>query len=123
MSKIYRWKFSIEEISSPSIESSNCPKGLTSDNREIWLRYICKRIDELMTDTTMQEPAFREIEEMVNLRQQQQMLYDKQRERQRQKRAERRERRRSMESPKITFIPDGLTICYEEEYGRFLKQE
>lgn len=123
MSKIYRWKFSIEEISSPSIESSNCPKGLTSDNREIWLRYICKRIDELMTDTTMQEPAFREIEEMVNLRQQQQMLYDKQQERQRQKRAERRERRRSMESPKITFIPDGLTICYEEEYGRFLKQE
>ena len=39
------------------------------------------------------------------------------------KHADERRRRASMEKPKIAYIPKGLTVDYEKEYGRLIRQE
>ena len=39
------------------------------------------------------------------------------------KHADERRRRSSMEKPKIAYIPKGLTVDYEKEYGRLIRQE
>ena len=76
-----------------------------------------------MKDETMQKPEFRKILEQVKEDKRRREEYDRRREQQRIKEAEDRRRRSSMERPKITYIPKGLTVDYTEEYGWLLKQE
>ena len=100
-----------------------CPDCVNEDNVEAWRRYVSAKISELMKDETMQKPEFRKILEQVKEDKRRREEYERRREQQRIKEAEDRRRRSSMERPKITYIPKGLTVDYTEEYGRLLKQE
>ena len=100
-----------------------CPEGLRSENIKAWRRYISAKIGEFLKDETMHEPDSLRILEQVKAEKRQREENDRRWEQLRIKEAEDRQRRSSMERPKITYIPKGLTIDYEEEYGRLLKQE
>ena len=100
-----------------------CPDCVNEDNVEAWRRYVSSKISELMTEETMQRPEFQKILEQVKEEKRRREEYERRREQQRIKETEGRRRRSSMERPKITYIPKGLTIDYTEEYGRLLKQE
>lgn len=100
-----------------------CPDCVNEDNVEAWRRYVSTKISELMKDETMQKPEFRKILEQVKEDKRRREEYERRREQQRIKEAEDRRRRSSMERPKISYIPKGLTVDYTEEYGRLLKQE
>lgn len=100
-----------------------CPDCVNEDNVEAWRRYVSAKISELMKDETMQEPEFRKILEQVKEEKRRREEYDRREKELRIKHADERRRRSSMERPKITYIPKGLTVDYTEEYGRLLKQE
>ena len=100
-----------------------CPDCVNEDNVEAWRRYVSAKISELMKDETMQKPEFRKIVEQVKEDKRRREEYDRREKELRIKHADERQRRSSMERPKITYIPKGLTVDYTEEYGRLLKQE
>ena len=100
-----------------------CPDCVVEDNVEVWRRYVSAKISELITDETMQEPEFQKILEQVKEEKRRREEYDRREKELRIKHANERRRRSSMERPKITYIPKGLTVDYTEEYGRLLKQE
>ena len=100
-----------------------CPDYVNEDNVEAWRRYVSSKISELMTDETMQEPGFQKILEQVKEEKRRREEYDRREKELRIKHADERRRRSSMERPKITYIPKGLTVDYTEEYGRLLRQE
>ena len=100
-----------------------CPDCVNEDNVEAWRCYVSSKISELMTDETMQEPEFQKILEQVKEEKRRREEYDRREKELRIKHADERRRRSSMERPKITYIPKGLTVDYTEEYGRLLKQE
>ena len=100
-----------------------CPDCVNEENVEAWRLYVSAKISELMKDETMQKPEFRKILEQVKEDKRRREEYERRREQQRIKEAEDRRWRSSMERPKITYIPKGLTVDYTEEYGRLLKQE
>ena len=87
-----------------------------------WRRYVSTKISELMTDETMQEPEFQKILEEVKEEKRRREEYDRREKELRIRHTEERRRRSSMDRPKITYIPKGLTVDYTEEYGRLLKQ-
>ena len=96
---------------------------VTDENREAWQRFVENKIRELMKPETMDLPEFKEylakVQEEKRKREE-----DERREKElRIRHADERRRRSSMERPKITYIPKGLTVDYTEEYGRLLKQE
>lgn len=76
-----------------------------------------------MNPETMESQEFKACLEEVRKEKEQRIAWDLKEEQRRIKAAEDRRRRRSMERPKITYIPKGLTVDYTEEYGKFLKQE
>lgn len=100
-----------------------CPDCVNEDNVEAWRCYVSSKISELMTDETMQEPEFQKILEQEKEDKRRREEYDRREKELRIKHAEERRRRSSMERPKITYIPKGLTVDYTEEYGRLWKQE
>ena len=100
-----------------------CPDCVVEDNVEVWRRYVSAKISELITDETMQEPEFQKILEQVKEEKRRREEYDRREKELRIKHADERRRRSSMERPKITYIPKGVTVDYTEEYGRLLKQE
>ena len=100
-----------------------CPDCVNEENVEAWRRYVSAKISELMKDETMQKPEFRKILEQVKEDKRRREEYDRREKELRIKHADERRRRSSMERPKITYIPKGLTVDYTEEYGRLLKQE
>ena len=100
-----------------------CPDCVNEDNVEAWRCYVSSKISELMTDETMQEPEFQKILEQVKEEKRRREEYDRREKELRIRHADERRRRSSMERPKITYIPKGLTVDYTEEYGRLLKQE
>ena len=100
-----------------------CPDCVNEDNVDAWRRYVSSKISELMTDETMQKPEFQKILEQVKEEKRRREEYDRREKELRIKHADERRRRSSMERPKITYIPKGLTVDYTEEYGRLLKQE
>ena len=100
-----------------------CPDCVNEDNVEALRRYVSAKISELITDETMQEPEFQKILEQVKEEKRRREEYDRREKELRIKHADERRRRSSMERPKITYIPKGLTVDYTEEYGRLLKQE
>ena len=91
---------------------------MNEDNVEAWRRYVSAKISELMTDETMQEPEFQKILEEVKEEKRRREEYDRREKELRKRHTEERRRRSSMDRPKITYIPKGLTVDYTEEYGR-----
>ena len=100
-----------------------CPDCVNEENVEAWRRYVSAKISELMKDETLKKPEFQKILEQVKEDKRRREEYEKREKELRMKHADERRRRSSMERPKITYIPKGLTIDYTEEYGRLLKQE
>ncbi len=121
--KKYLIDFRIYEQTWSDSFGRTCPDCVDEDNVEAWRRYVSTKISELMTDETMQEPEFQKILEEVKEEKRRREEYDRQEKELRIRHAEERQRRSSMDRPKITYIPKGLTVDYTEEYGRLLKQE
>lgn len=96
---------------------------VTDENREAWQRFVENKIRELMKPETIDLPEFKEYLAIVQEEKRKREEYDRKEKELRIKHAEDRRRRSSMERPKITYIPKGLTVDYTEEYGRLLKQE
>ena len=121
--KKYLIDFRIYEQTWSDSFGRTCPDCVDEDNVEAWRRYVSTKISELMTDETMQEPEFQKILEEVKEEKRRREEYDRREKELRIRHAEERQRRSSMDRPKITYIPKGLTVDYTEEYGRLLKQE
>jgi len=119
----YYWDFRIYKSPYSENYGYRCPDSLDEETKEAWQRYVFHIISGLMTEDTMRNPEFRKILEEVKVRRRKEEEYRIWREEQSIKATEDRRRRRAMERPKITFIPSGLNVDYEEEYGRLLKQE
>ena len=81
------------------------------------------KIRELMKPETMDLPEFKEYLAKVQEEKRKREEYERREKELRIRHADERRRRSSMERPKITYIPKGLTVDYTEEYGRLLKQE
>ena len=123
MRKKYLIDFRIYEQTWRDSYGWTCPDCVDEDNVEAWRRYVSAKISELMKDETLKKPEFRKILEEVKEEKRRREEYDRREKELRIKHAEERRRRSSMERPKITYIPKGLTVDYTEEYGRLLKQE
>ena len=76
-----------------------------------------------MKSETMDSLEFKECLAKVQEEKRKREEYERREKELRIKHADERRRRSSMERPKITYIPKGLTVDYTEEYGRLLKQE
>ena len=96
---------------------------VTDENREAWQRFVENKISEIMKPETMQLPEFKEFLEKVNKDKEWRRNQAIRAEQLRIKAADDRRRRASMEKPKIAYIPTGLTVDYEKEYGRSIRQE
>lgn len=123
MKEKYYWHFGLLTSCYGEMNSLACPDCVNEDNVEAWRRYVSAKISELMKDETMQEPEFQKILEQVKEEKRRREEYDRREKELRIRHADERRRRSSMERPKITYIPKGLTVDYTEEYGRLLKQE
>ena len=120
-SKFY-WTFRIETSMFDGVLGPSCDY-VTDENREAWQRFVENKIRELMKPETMDLPEFKECLAKVQEEKRKREEYDRREKELRIKHADERRRRSSMERPKITYIPKGLTVDYTEEYGRLLKQE
>ena len=118
----YYWTFRIETSRFGGVLGPSCDY-VTDENREAWQRFVENKIRELMKPETMDLPEFKEYLAIVQEEKRKREEYDRKEKELRIKHAEDRRRRSSMERPKITYIPKGLTVDYTEEYGRLLRQE
>lgn len=119
----YYWTFDIESDRIFDRYNPYYLDFITDENKAAWQRFIHTKIRELMKPETMESQEFKTCLEEVRKEKEQRIARELWNEQQRIKAADDRQRRRSMERPKITYIPKGLTIDYVEEYGKFLKQE
>lgn len=120
-SKFY-WTFRIETSRFGGVLGPSCDY-VTDENREAWQRFVENKIRELMKPETMDVPEFKEYMAKVQEEKRKREEYNRREKELKIKHADERRRRSSMERPKITYIPRGLTVDYTEEYGRLLKQE
>ena len=118
----YYWTFRIETSRFGGVMGSSCDY-VTDENREAWQRFVENKISEIMKPETMQLPEFKEFLEKVNKDKEWRRNQAIRAEQLRIKAADDRRRRASMEKPKIAYIPKGLTVDYEKEYGRLIRQE
>ena len=118
----YYWTFRIETSRFGGVLGPSCDY-VTDENREAWQRFVENKIRELMKPETMDLPEFKEYMAKVQEEKRKREEYNRREKELRIKHADERRRRSSMERPKITYIPKGLTVDYTEEYGRLLKQE
>lgn len=122
MKSEYYWTFRIETSRFGGVLGPSCDY-VTDENREAWQRFVENKIRELMKPETMDLPEFKEYLAKVQEEKRKREEYERREKELRIKHADERQRRSSMERPKITYIPKGLTVDYTEEYGRLLKQE
>ena len=122
MKSEYYWTFRIETSRFGGVLGASCDY-ITDENREAWQRFVENKIRELMKPETMDSLEFKECLAKVQEEKRKREEYDRREKELRIKHADERRRRSSMERPKITSIPKGLTVDYKEEYGRLLKQE
>ena len=122
MKSNFYWTFRIETSRFGGVLGPSCDY-VTDENREAWQRFVENKIRELMKPETMDLPEFKEYMAKVQEEKRKREEYNRREKELRIKHADERRRRSSMERPKITYIPRGLTIDYTEEYGRLLKQE
>lgn len=120
-SKFY-WTFRIETSRFGGVLGPSCDY-ITGENREACQRFVENKIRELMKSETMDSLEFKECLAKVQEEKRKREEYERREKELRIKHADERRRRSSMERPKITYIPKGLTVDYTEEYGRLLKQE
>ena len=118
----YYWTFRIETSRFGGVLGPSCDY-VTDENREAWQRFVENKIRELMKPETMDLPEFKEYLAKVQEEKRKREEYERREKELRIRHADERRRRSSMERPKITYIPKGLTVDYTEEYGRLLKQE
>ena len=118
----YYWTFRIETSRFGGVLGPSCDY-VTDENREAWQRFVENKIRELMKPETMDLPEFKEYMAKVQEEKRKREEYERREKELRIKHADERRRRSSMERPKITYIPKGLTVDYTEEYGRLLRQE
>ncbi len=93
---------------------------LTDENKEVWRRFMSRKVREMLTPATMESADYKAIEQEIAIERQQRWAYDKRMELMRETL---HYRRTAMDRPKIDFIPRGLTVDYEQEYGKFFLQE
>ena len=122
MKSEYYWTFRIETSRFGGVMGPSCDY-VTDENREAWQRFVEKKIREVMKPETMESPEFKECLEKVLEERRKREEYSRWEEELRIKHADERRRRSSMEKPKIAYIPKGLTVDYEKEYGRLIRQE
>lgn len=122
MKSEYYWTFRIETSRFGGVMGSSCDY-VTDENQEAWQRFVEQKIREVMKPETMELPAFKECLEKVQEEKRKREEYSRREEELRIKHADERRRRSSMEKPKIAYIPKGLTVDYEKEYGRLIRQE
>ena len=122
MKSEYYWTFRIEASRFGGVLGPSCDH-VTDENREAWQRFVENKISEIMKPETMQLPEFKEFLEKVNKDKEWRRNQAIRAEQLRIKAADDRRRRASMEKPKIAYIPKGLTVDYEKEYGRLIRQE
>ena len=122
MKSEYYWTFRIETSRFGGVLGPSCDY-VTDENREAWQRFVENKIRELMKPETMDLPEFKEYLAKVQEEKRKREEYDRREKELRIRHADERRRRSSMDRPKITYIPKGLTVDYTEEYGRLLKQE
>lgn len=118
----YYWTFRIETSRFGGVLGPSCDY-VTDENREAWQRFVENKIRELMKPETMDLPEFKEYLAKVQEEKRKREEYERREKELRIRHADERRRRSSMERPKITYIPKGLTVDYTEEYGRLLRQE
>lgn len=118
----YYWTFRIETSRFGGVLGPSCDY-VTDENREAWQRFVENKIRELMKPETMDLPEFKEYLAKVQEEKRKRQEYERREKELRIRHADERRRRSSMERPKITYIPKGLTVDYTEEYGRLLRQE
>ncbi len=85
----------------------------------VWAEYLMKKIGELLTPEAIDTPEFKAAEEKVLKDRERALRFELRKEKER----EDYYRRKVMTRPKITFIPKGLTVDYEQEYAVFFDQE
>ena len=123
MNTEYYWTFRIESSRYYGEKDPDSLGFITEENREVWLRFIQNKINELMKPETMDSQEFKECLMYVEEEKRKREEYDRREKELRIKHADERRRRSSMEKPKIAYIPKGLTVDYEKEYGRLIRQE
>ena len=119
----YYWTFRIESSRYYGEIDPDSLGFITEENKEAWLRFIKNKISELMKSETMNLPEFKECLAKVQEERRKSEEYSRREKELRIKHAAERQRRSSMEKPKIAYIPKGLTVDYEKEYGRLIRQE
>ena len=123
MNTEYYWTFRIESSRYYGEKDPDSLGFITEENREVWLRFIQNKINELMKPETMDSQEFKECLMYVEEEKRKREEYSRREKELRIKHAEERQRRSSIEKPKIAYIPKGLTVDYEKEYGRLIRQE
>ena len=122
MKSEYYWTFKIQTSRFGGVMGPSCDY-VTEENKETWQRFVEQKIREVMKPETMELPEFKECLMYVEEEKRKREEYDKREKELRIKHAEERQRRSCMEKPKIAYIPKGLTVDYEKEYGRLIRQE
>ena len=122
MKSEYYWTFRIETSRFGCVMGPSC-EYVTDENREAWQLFVEKKIREVMKPETMESPEFKECLEKVLDEKRKREEYSRREKELRIKHADERRRRSSMEKPKIAYIPKGLTVDYEKEYERLIRQE
>ena len=119
----YYWTFRIESSRYYGEMGPDSLDFITEDNKEAWQRFVEQKIREVMKPETLESPEFKECLAKVQEDKRRREEYDRREKELRIKHADERRRRSSMEKPKIAYIPKGLTVDYEKEYGRLIRQE
>lgn len=117
--KSFLWHLDIEPFTWHTFYGEQCPSFVTEENKEAWRRYLTKIVKKHLKAEVMNTPEFRDIEIKIREEKLLQIKTDEQRKRM----MERQRYWAKMERPRINYIPKGLTVDYEERYGKYLMQE
>lgn len=117
--KRYRWYLQFDEITWQASSADECPSFVNEENKEAWRRYLNQVIKSHLKEEAMKTPDFEVIEQKIRGEKLLRIQWDEKQKRMR----EVEHYRRQMERPKIDFVPRGLTVNYEEAYGKYFMQE
>ena len=90
---------------------------VTPENAEAWSTYLQRRLKSLVTEEAMQSEEFQEIQELIleKKRRHDEWIAGEPERRRREK-----HRKELHRTPSLGFIPDGLQVDYEKEYGWYI---
>ena len=91
---------------------------VTEDNVEVWSRYLEGKIASLVTPEAMQSDEYQQIAERFRVEEERNAKWQAGAA----ERAKREKHRKQLRRTNtLGFIPDGLTVDYVEEYGRYVE--